>query len=134
MRTWTRYLIVLFLVTKLYPVCCMFDVYLPKEGRGHLAHIISGEVSVCTRESWVGVAYVYERNKIFYGYAYPTEDMRFIAYNYEYFPDTSQGSRYALSESDVRYFRDILGWELKGIHEVRCNPGKKIHFIKEVIP
>jgi len=92
-----------------------------------LAHIIAGEAGICPTEAKVGVAYVFQRNKVFYGYATPTKWDVFIAQNFEYFPDYSKGAFFAVSEHDKRYVKlgKLLGVELASYG---CVDGYRIYF------
>ena len=124
-------IVIVFLVLRL-PVSAMLDWYIQKPYRGTLAHIIAGEVQICDRETRIGLAYVYEVNKTFYGWGHPNKDDLFIAYNYEYFPNLFNNAKYVLSASDVRYFQSQLHWKLYGMTERICAKQHIIYFVTEV--
>lgn len=112
-----------------------YDIWLdgyvvqPSYEQYRLAHIIAGEASVCPFDAKISLAYVYERNKRFYGWQEPTREDWFISFYYRLFKDETNGAAYAFSKTDM-----LLESVQSLINEVTqvysCAGGLKLYFAR----
>ena len=71
-----------------------------------LAHIIAGEATGCPVLVFVAVAYIYQKNKTFYGYSNDiSNDAMFVAEYWEELPDASFGASFFFSGTDLKQKR-----------------------------
>ena len=92
-----------------------------------LAWIVQGEAGICGFQAMLAVAWVYSRNRTFYGRAQPSAIAWFVAEHWQEFPDPTHGSVFLVNDLDLRDPRVQAFARGEPSAVFRCAAGRRLY-------